>query len=308
MLDPAEFGKAMAAIVREAQEPLLARIKALEERQPERGTDGKDGTNGIDGKDGASVTIEDVAPMIDAAVKAAVDSIPKPKDGEKGLDGKDAEPIEISAVVAELLAGDEMRTMSELHAAEAVARHFEANPVRHGIDGKDGQSIKGDPGKDGESIKGDPGESGVGLAGAMIDRDGQLVITTTKGETIKLGIVVGKDGERGKDGADFSDASIDYDGERGLIVRSRDGTEVVRHLPIPIDRGYWREGMSAKKADLLTHGGNVWIALKETSAKPCIENADDWRLFVRKGRDGADGKNGRDLGPPLPVKLVTPSA
>jgi hypothetical protein len=43
--------------------------------------------------------------------------------------------------------------------------------------------------------------------------------------------------------------------------------------------------------------------LRDTKAKPCTENKDDWRLFARKGRDGTDGRNGRDLGPPEPVKL-----
>lgn len=260
MLDPQEFGKAMAAIVREALEPLERRIKELEAREPQK--------------------------------------------GEPGERGADAEPIDISAVVSEVLAGDEMKTLSQLHASEAVAAYFAANPVQHGKDGAPGQQgEKGDPGKDGASIKGDPGESGVGLAGAMIDRDGQLVITTTKGDAIKLGAVVGKDGERGKDGADFSDAELDYDGDRGLIIRGKGGAEIVKRLPIPIDRGYWREGMTCQKADIVTHSGSAWIALKDTSAKPCTENADDWRLFARKGRDGADGRNGRDLGPAPPVKL-----
>lgn len=257
MLDPQEFGKAMAAIVREAIAPLEARIKELEAREPMKGD-----------------------------------------PGEKGAD---AEPIEIAAVVAEVLAGDEMKTLSALHAEEAVARYFAANPVQHGKDGAPG--AKGDPGNDGASIKGEPGEPGVGLAGAIIDREGELVITTTKGEAIKLGKVVGRDGEKGKDGADFSEATVDYDGERGLVIRGKGPAEIVRRLPIPLDKGYYREGMACEKADIVTHNGNAWIALRDTKAKPCIENAEDWRIFARKGRDGIDGKNGRDLGPAPPVKL-----
>ncbi len=259
MLDPVEFGKAMAAIVRDATAPLLARIEELESRQLEKGP-----------------------------------------PGDKGEDGRDAEPVEASAVVAELLAGDEIKTLVDLHVAESVAKYFEANPVRHG---KDGDSVKGDPGDKGDSIKGDPGQDGVGLAGAMIDRDGQLVVTTTKGEPVKLGIVVGKDGAKGADGTAFEGAELDYDGERGLILRSKSGAEIVKRMPIPLDKGFWREGMACEKADLLTHGGNVWIALVDTSAKPCLESK-DWRLFVRKGRDGNDGTNGRNLGPAPPVKLT----
>lgn len=259
MLDPVEFGKAMAAIVREAQAPLLKRIEQLEARQPEK--------------------------------------------GDKGDAGNDAAPIDVKEVVAELLSGPEVVTLIDLHVAEAVQKHFEANPVQHGKDGKDGRDGKdGERGLQGESIKGDPGADGIGIAGAMIDRDGCLIVTTTKGEPMKLGVVVGKDGERGKDGADFTDATIEYDGERSLIIRSK-GNEIVKRMPIPIDAGYWREGMELEKAHIVTHNGNAWIALRDTKAKPCLENKEDWRLFARGGRNGIDGRNGRDLGPAPPVKL-----
>lgn len=259
MLDPVEFGKAMAAIVRDAQAPLLKRIEQLEQRQLERGD-----------------------------------------KGDPGPPGVDAEPIDVKDVVAELLSGAEIKTLVDLHVAEAVQKHFEAHPVQHGKDGapgKDGLSIKGDPGEKGES-----GTDGIGLAGAMIDRDGTLIVTTTKGEPVKLGPVVGKDGEPGKDGADFSDASLDYDGERSLTIRGKGG-EITKRLPIPIDRGYWREGMACEKADVVTEKGNAWIALRDTKAKPCQANKDDWRMLARGGRDGIDGRNGRDLGPAPPVKL-----
>lgn len=224
----------------------------------------------------------------------------KGEPGERGEKGEDAPPIEIKDVVAELLSSDELRVLTNLQVAEAVAKHFEANPVRHGIDGKPGE-----PGPKGDSIKGDPGADGVGLAGAIIDRDGELVVTTTKGEAIKLGVVTGRDGAPGKDGADLSDVEFDYDGHRTISVRARGGAVAKAYkLPIPLDKGYWREGMAAEAGDIMTHGGNAWIALKDTSAKPCPENAEDWRLFARKGRDGADGRPGRDLGPAPPVKLA----
>lgn len=259
MLDPTEFGKAMAGIVREATAPLIERIKALEARQPERG-----------------------------------------KDGENG---KDAEPIEVSEVVRELIACPEIAPILALHAAEAVSKHIEAHPIRHGENGKDGA-----PGKDGSNgEKGEPGpvgKDGAGIADLLIDRGGNLVATMTDGRTKSLGMVIGKDGERGKDGADLSDVSIDFDGHRTVTVKAKGG-EVVKSyvLGIPLDAGYWRDGTTAEKGDVLTHDGNAWIARRDTKAKPCLENAEDWRLLARKGRDGRDGMNGRDLGPPKPVKL-----
>lgn len=223
----------------------------------------------------------------------------KGADGAEGKPGRDAEPVSAATVVAELLAGDEVKTLTDMHVAEAFAKFLEAHPIRDGRDGAIGPVGPIGP----EGKKGEDGADGVSVAGAVVDRDGCLIITTSKGVPMNLGKVVGKDGNDGKPGADFSEASIDYDGERGLIIRGKGGAEIVRRLPIPMNKGFWRESMACEKADIVTHNGTAWIALKDTTAKPCIENADDWQLFARKGRDGVDGKNGRDLGPAPPVKL-----
>src|SRR3546814_16396699 len=42
------------------------------------------------------------------------------------------------------------------------------------------------------------GAPGVGLAGAMIDRAGTLVVTTRDGQAHNLGLIVGKDGKPGE--------------------------------------------------------------------------------------------------------------
>ena len=290
MLDPVEFGKHMAAIVKEAVDPLVRRIEELESREP------------IKGEDGKSVTVDDVAPMIAEQVKAAVESIPKPKDG------KDADPIEIDL---------EDITRAVLQAPEAIEaavnKHLEANPPAPGKDGvglagasidRDGNLIltltNGETkelgrvvGKDGEN-----GKDGVGLAGASISRDGELVVTLSSGEQKSLGPVVGRDG---KDGADFSGVEFDYDGERTITIKGRGG-EITKHVSLPLDRGYWREGMACEKGDIVTESGTAWIALRDTKAKPALENKEDWRIFARKGRDGRDGKNGIDKTAPAKVK------
>ena len=200
------------------------------------------------------------------------------------LEARQPEPVElpepidvealVAAVVAKLLASDRLETLADLAATDAVAKHFDANPVQHGKDG-------------------------IGLAGALIDRDGALVVTLTNGEAKSLGPVVGKNGDRGKDGADFSTFALDYDGERTVTIKG-DGGEITKRVDLPLDRGYWREGMALEKSDIVTHDGNAWLALRDTKAKPCIENKDDWRLFARKGRDGRDGKV---IPPDSPVSL-----
>lgn len=225
-----------------------------------------------------------------------------PERGEKGEAGKDAEPLDADAIVAELvaklLASDGLKTLADMAASSAVVEYLQANPVQHGKEGPQGpQGEKGLDGKDG-----DKGADGIGLAGAMIDREGALVVTLTNGEAKSLGPVVGKDGDpgsNGKDGADFTTFSLEYDGERTVTIKG-DGGEITKRLDLPLDRGYWREGMACEKSDIVTHDGNAWLALRDTKAKPCIENKDDWRLFARKGRDGRDAAK---VIPDSPVSL-----
>jgi hypothetical protein len=66
-----------------------------------------------------------------------------------------------------------------------------------GIDGEPGE--QGPPGKDGlqgergpVGEQGVPGKDGVGLANALIDRNGELVVTLTDGTTKNLGSVVSR--------------------------------------------------------------------------------------------------------------------
>jgi hypothetical protein len=310
MLDPVEFGKSMGALVRDAVAPLAkqnqdleARIKELEARQLQKGDKGEPG------KDAVAPTKEDIAvallPLLDETIADRIaKSMPAPMKGDKGDDGqpgKDAEPIDLSDVAREIAVCPEIKTVVDLLVAESVTAYMAAHPVKDGATG-----LKGDPGPPG--APGEKGMDGVGQAGAMIDRDGCLIITTTKGEAIKLGKVVGENGQPGRDGQDFSDVTLDYDGERTLTIKNRTGGEIVKRMPIPMDKGYWRDGMSCEKGDIVTEQGNAWIARRDNTVKPCLENRDDWRLLARKGKDGNDGKPGRDLGPPPPVKLGTSNA
>lgn len=184
-------------------------------------------------------------------------------------------------------------------------------PGKDGADGKDGRDgqdgapgekgLDGANGRDGQP--GADGKDGVGLAGAVIDRSGGLVITLTDGTTRELGQVVGKDGAaglNGKDGADgapgrdgadgfgFDDMSFEHDGERGFVLRFVKGDrtkEFAFEVPMVIDRGVWREG-NYQKGDATSWAGSLWIAQKDTDAKP--DSGDGWRLAVKRGRDGKD--------------------
>jgi hypothetical protein len=58
-----------------------------------------------------------------------------------------------------------------------------------------------------------------------------------------------------------------------------------------LDAGVWKEGVAYSHGDAVSHGGSLWIAQKDTQTKPDTPQC-DWRLAVKRGRDGKDGKPG----------------
>lgn len=272
----AELGPVIREFVASEQVPLLKRIAELEARQP---LCGEKGDPGARGEVGAAGEKGDIGPP-----------------GEAGRDGKDAAPISDDQIFA------------------SVARYMEANPPAAGRDGEPGakgeagpqggigptgpQGERGAPGTVGE--KGADGRDGVGLAGAVIDRGGDLVVTLTNGEHKNLGPVLGKDGRDGdpgmkgtdgRDGADglgFDDLDL-VEREKGLMLRFARGDAVKEYpLPVVIDQGVWREGSYAKGSGT-SWAGSFWIAQRDTSDKPDTPES-GWRLAVKRGRDGKDGK------------------
>ncbi|MDX0310555.1 hypothetical protein GOC54_05380 [Sinorhizobium meliloti] len=131
----------------------------------------------------------------------------------------------------------------------------------------------------------------VSVRSAIIDRSGSLVLTMSDGTTKDLGPVVGKDGDPGNDGLGFDDLDVSYDGEKSITLKFTQGERVKEFaftMPVVIDRGVYRDGSEYKAGDGVTWGGSFWIAQKDTSAKP--DAGDDWRLSVKRGRDGKHGE------------------
>ena len=297
-LDPVEFGKQVGVLIREAVAPVQALVAA----QAEEIKALREELASFEQLDVAEVVTqvlgrEELKTLVDLQTAESVTCY---FTDNPVKNGEDATPVDVKAVASALAGTEEIKSLL----GAVVSKHFEANPIRVPQDGKSPdpvseaqigsqveQYLKANPPK--------PGQDGLGLAGAMIDRDGELIVTKTNGEAIKLGKVVGG---KGQDGADFSDVEFDYDGERGLIIRGKHG-EITKRLPIPIDRGYWRDGLKAEKGDVYTEDGSAWIALKSTDKKPSIGNSDDWRMMARKGRDGHKGDKGAPYVPPQPVKL-----
>jgi len=68
----------------------------------------------------------------------------------------------------------------------------------------------------------------------------------------------------------------------------------VRHtyelqFPVAIYRGVFKAGETYQYGDLVTWGGSLWHAEKETGEKPDGPES-GFRLAVKKGRDGKDAK------------------
>jgi hypothetical protein len=221
--------------------------------------------------------------------------------GPPGEPGKDAPVVSPAELVAELVKSEALAPLIDLMVADAVSKHFEANPVRDGRDGERGpQGEKGDAGD-----RGADGKDGTGLADALIDRDGALVLTMTDGRAKTLGVVVGRDGadgKNGRDGIDFDKCVGHFDAERGYVLTFSAGDTSTEHvLPYMRHGGFWSEGKGAKAGESWTHDGALWIAKRDSGSKPCLENREDWILAARKGRDGKDGRNGIDRTAPVKV-------
>lgn len=291
--------EAVAALVRPDQATIKAAVDAAVATLPSIPTAAEVASLIPAPAPGKDADPEQVAALVAAEVQKQVAALPAPQPGRDAdpevikamvaeavadlppaKDGRDATPEQIAAAVEKVLATWERPkdgasvTIEDLRPVvdQAVEKAVAALPVQ---------------------------KDGVGLADALIDRDGGLVLTLTDGTLKALGVVVGKDGEpgaAGTDGLGFDDLDVVDDG-MGFVLRFSRGDQVKEFRvakPTLADcyRGVWREG-AHKAGDAVTWGGSLWIAQRDTEAKP--ETDDSWRLAVKKGRDGKDG---RDLTPP----------
>lgn len=249
-------------------------------------------------KDGASVTVENVAPLIVSEVEKCIALLPKPQDGRagsdgaNGVDGKDGLSVTVEDV-APLIAGE-------------VTKQIAAIPTaKDGVDG-------------------------VGLVGAVIDRDRHLILTLSNGATKDVGIVVGEvdpsDVERtvksvldtwpkpkdGVDGAPGRDGTLDglkfvQVDARTVEARLKATGELVEggvfQFPTPVMRGVFDANASYEPADMVSRGGSMWICrVAGKGIAPdeyTSQGKEMWTLCIKRGRDGKQGEKGMqgDRGP-----------
>lgn len=209
-------------------------------------------------KDGESVTVEDVAPMIRDAVQEAVAALPPAEPGVS-VTAEDLRPL-IAEELAKAMAGLE--------------------PPKDGEPGRDALQLEILPEIDLEKpqVRGTFAKHAGGIWRAFERTHG------LKGwECIVEGL---------------AGVEIEQSGERGLDVALTlsSGSQVRKalQLPVMIYRGVFAPG-DYVPGDTVTWGGSLWHCDEPTTDKPGEAGSKGWTLAAKRGRDGKDGTNGKDL-------------
>jgi hypothetical protein len=283
--------KAVATVIREhvsaAVTAFVERVEKIERTLSELPTP-KDGKDGADGK---SVTVDELQPLVDQAVAASFVALPPPKDGKDGQDGKSVTTDDVRPVVARLLAdwgkpkdgkdGIDGKSVSADDVIPVVREWFDAIPKPK--DGRDGV--------DGKSVTLAEIREFVESLHAKWELDWERRAMEVNQRCLDR-FEKPKDGKDGKDGLGWDDMTETFDGRRTWTRRYTRGDQVKEFtwkVPALIECGVWLHDRQYEQGDGVTCGGNYWIALTDTKARPGDGNS-DWRLAVRKGRDGKDAR------------------
>ena len=207
---------------------------------------------------------DDVLPLIEELVAKQVEALPKP---ENGKDGSSVSTDDVLPLIEEL-----------------VAKQVEALPKPE--NGKDAVDIEILPMID--RTKSYP-------RGTYASHEGGLwkSYETTQGMRGWECIVDG-----------VQSIEEEYDGERTINrkthMSSGEVVETLIKMPIVLDRGIYKSDQSYEKGDGVTFGGSFWIATKDSpSTQP--KAGEDWRLAVKRGRDGKESISVQKEDKPLKI-------
>lgn len=333
-LDERTLGQAIASIVQAALAPMTADVRAL---QAALG--------------GWELRWNDLGMLRERMavleVRAAVPGPPGPvgargEKGEKGeagigLIGERGEKGETGAI----------GPRGEKGADGLSIKGDQGERGERGEKGADGLSVKGEPGQRGErgepgiGVKGDRGElgpagidgkDGADLVQALIDREGNLILTLSNGYTKTVGLVIGRDGRDGTDGRPGRDLDLEQvrdaitkevaiwpkpkdgkDGAPGLspddfdwdfnddtrelrIRLIREGRVVVERKKIltgvRIYRGVYEAGRTYERGDDVSWDGSIWTAMIQTDDRPG-QGPTAWKMTVKHGEKGPRGQDGK---------------
>ncbi|MFC0710708.1 hypothetical protein [Azorhizophilus paspali] len=257
-----DVDQALAEPLEKAEEARESLIKALGElKLPE---------------DGKSVTIEDVAPMIREEVAKAVAEVPPAKDGK-------------SVTIEEVR--EEVRPLL----AELVGSAVKALPPAKKGQDADMDALRSHLGELVKSIQLPAVPSVEEVAATFERRFSDLTLSWERQARDTFDKAADRM-PRPKDGRDALplesfDLSLGEDG-RTVTVKMQAGDTVIEKsvkIPALIDRGVFSAKKVAEyeKGDGTTYGGCYWIAQRD-APEGVPGGSADWRLVVKKGRDGKD--------------------
>ncbi|HGM6917621.1 TPA: hypothetical protein ACKQDM_005579 [Pseudomonas aeruginosa] len=307
MIDPVEFGKAMGAIVREATAPLIARIEQLEKALSAQTIPSADEVAArIDLGALAKSAAEMVPPPQDADMEALkehlselVKAIPAPADGQS-VTVEDVAPLireEVAKAVAEIppardgesVTADDVRPMLVELVGEAVKSLPPAEP------GKDADmgELKDHLSELVKAIQLPPVPTIDEVSATFERRFSDLSLSWERQarETFDKAadrMPIPKDGRDALPLESF-ELELGEDG-RTVTVKMQAGDALVEKsvkIASVIDRGVFSAEKSYEQGDGTTYGGCYWIAQKDAPGG-VPGGSTDWRLAVKKGRDGKD--------------------
>lgn len=307
MIDPVEFGKAMGAIVREATAPLIARIEQLEKALAAQ----------------VIPSAEEVAARIDlpGLAKSAAELVPAPQDADM-----EALKEHLSELVKAIPTPADGQSVTVEDVASLI-REEVAKAVAEVPPAKDGESVTVDdvrpiladlvgkavadlpppaPGKDAdmEALRAHLGDLVKGIqlptvptidevAATFERRFSDLTLSWERQarETLDKAadrMPIPKDGRDALPLESF-DLALGEDG-RTVTVKMQAGDALIEKsvkIASVIDRGVFSAEKSYEQGDGTTYGGCYWIAQKD-APEGVPGGSADWRLAVKKGRDGKD--------------------
>lgn len=258
MIDVQELIDGIHGYVTLRLKPIMDRVKAMESRPiPQPGCSADD-VRGIvaeaiqdipPAKDGKSVAVEDVLPALTEAAQAAA------REAVAALPA----PLDGKSVAAEDVMPALMARLDDAIAAIPAP--------------KDGKGVTVDDFR------------------ALFEAEQakwELALERRAAEILQHAIDRMPAPKDGVDGLGFDDFSVSDDGDGTVTLRFARGDVVKEHvirLPRFCDKGVFREGVGYRKGDGVTFGGSFWLAQKDDpEGKPGL--SDDWRLAVKRGRDG----------------------
>jgi len=301
-----------------------ALVEAIEIPTPKDGAPGEKGEQGERGADGKSVSLEEldialsdivdakisninwpeavnfeqVKTLVDAGLMRFKETMPLPTNGKDGQPGKSFTLEEVQELVNKAVADNEAKRQApetvtieqaQKMVDEAVTKAVAAIQLprdgKDGTDGRDAVALEILPAID--TNKSYPRNT-------YAIHKGGLFRTFEKSEAM-----------RGWECLVEGVAEINFQkiSERKFnlqVVRSSGVVdEHEAYIPTMLHKGVLKEGKEYEQGDVVTWAGSQWHCEIPTTEKPKAEYAEGevkhWTLVVKRGRDGKNGTNGRDL-------------